>query len=873
MIKLLLLLSFMGYAQAENLERVANTSLSLPSDEPVDAELRLENAFGAMVFDQPVCVRSLPEDTRAVFIVEKTGRIQRVDLSSNTKTVFLDVAAFARSQGWQLLTGGEQGLLSVAFHPDFNNNGFFYVFYSVNLPNPTTSNPGGFLRHQRVARFQANGQPGSYNETTSTDLSSHVSMITQVDQASNHNGGDMHFGPDGYLYISLGDEGGANNQFNNGGVIDNDFFAAILRIDVDNRDGNLAPNPHTNDQGSQTVSIGPGTYSIPADNPLIGVTSHLGRSVSPGEVRTEMWVTGLRNPWRMFYDEFEDHWYVADVGQGRQEEINIVTGGEDCGWSRREGLLDFPRVSSAPDPFTGPVHVYGRRDGQSISGGIVYRGDRLPELIGTYIYGDHSTGNIWALKNTKEGREAVLLTGLRGVAAFGADPRNGDLLCCSQTSNSIMRLVRSESAVAPPARLSDTGAFASLSSMKPNAGIYEYSVNHPFWSDHAQKRRWFSLPDVTAVMNYSAEGQWDFPTGQVWIKHFDLERVRGDSSTSRPLETRFLVRTDAGVYGLSYRWREDGSDADLVGASGAEEVLSVSVSGSEQQQTWVYPSRTDCQTCHTGESNFALAFNTRQLNLDGVLGADQIDALHCAGFLDVEPASSVSLEKLPALEDTGTSVEARVRAYLDVNCGMCHQGSVGDTPGNFDARWNTQTDLTGLINGMLEDNRGDSANRVLVPGDVAHSVLIARLTGDEPRMPPLATTEVDEAAIVLIRQWVSNELMSRESYEQWAQRTGAGARDADDDFDGASNLLEYLTSTDPADGEDRYEIELTTGRVDFLQPANRRVVIEESRDLTLWEVLESQGNQRSLPAVDENRQLDLPDDEQKLFLRARVEGL
>ena len=835
-------------ALGETLTRVANSTLVLPGDPPTDVNYQVVNAFGTLTFNQPIAVTNAPGDSDHVYVIERGGQMQQVNLATNSVVEFLDLEDWVMGNAPTVSTSGEGGFLSAAFHPNYQENGKIYVFYTL-FENG--------LR-QRIAEVT--------KDANTSRVASHTSLISQFDEASNHNGGDLHFGPDGYLYISVGDEGGANDQFDNSNFIDKDFFSAILRIDVDQKPGNLAPNAHPDSNGS--------AYSIPADNPFIGVTSHQGLNVDPADVRTEIWVTGLRNPFRFSFDSATGECFVADVGQGRREEINIVRGGEDCGWSRYEGLQRFQsgpagsQVPSGYDPHE-PIHDYNRTIGRSITGGVVYRGSRLPEFQGSYLFADFVTGRLFELKKDDDDvwRRRTLLP-LASVSGFGHDPQNGDLLICRLSDGTIGRLQRTIAQVSAPATLSATGAFSDLTTLTPNAGIYPYEVNLPFWSDHAQKKRWFSMPDLDSTMTFSEREAWDYPAGQVWIKHFDLERERGNPATSRPLETRFLVKTDSGAYGLSYRWRADGSDADLVPASGMTEDLDIAINGSSVTQTWVYPSQANCLTCHTPDTNFALSFHTRQLNRDG-----QISELACAGFLDVSPPASAGLPAHPALNDSTISREARVRAYLEVNCAMCHQGEDGSLAGNYDARSNTKTDEANIINGLLADSLGDLANRFVVPGDVMHSAVLQRLDGSAPRMPPLASNEIDQEAIDLITAWVTQDLPARQSYNEWSESIFGSLqpREADFDQDGASNLLEFLSETNPQLGNSRFDLDLTTNEISFIAPTNRTSLLEMSDDLINWQALDVPGNSLALPAAPEMRTFPVPQQPQ-IFLRVQMES-
>lgn len=870
---LLLLLAACSAAQAQ-LVRQANTTLSLPATLPVPGAYTSENALGSLTFSNPICIRSLPGVTNVLFVVERGGSLQRVNMDTHTKSTFLNLSDYLSTAGTPISTSSESGFLSAAFHPNYNQNGLFFLFYSF---RHTTN---GEL-HQRVARMQASGTPGNYNAATSANTATHTPLISQRDEAGNHNGGDIHFGPDGYLYISTGDEGAQEDGSDNGRHINRDFLGGIARIDVDLKPGSLTPNLHSQTNSTSFPSaVHAGTYTIPPDNPYIGLTTWNGFTFAANTVRTEWWSHGYRNPWRMSFDAPTERLFVADVGQDNWEEVSIVTRGANGGWSWREGAQTItPAVApfTAPSGWTSlaPIYDYPHSGtpssvttqfrGNSITGGVVCRGTRLSELAGQYIFGDHITGRIWAIRDTGVARwtPSLLFTETANVvSAFGQDPRNGDVLYCSLTgTGQVKRIVRSFSGgTPPPATLSATGAFSSLATLTPNAGIVACEPNVSFWSDHAQKRRWFSIPALASKMTYAANGQWSFPAGQVWIKHFDIETERGNPATKRRLETRFLVKNSAGAYGITYKWRADGSNADLVGDGGLDEVLSIVDNGTPVNQTWRYPSRADCMTCHTPQTGFALSFNTRQLNRDYLFGAvsqNQITALSDAGYFTASAGAVNHLPALAAATDTTASLEWRVRSYLEVNCIQCHQPGIGSSL--WDARSATPTDLAGLINGALVNNGGVPLNRWAVPGDTAHSMVLKRVSGTGAmRMPPLATTVRDLRAETLLTDWIGS-LTSRQSYAQWksVHLPDPGAPEADPDADGNTNAHEYLHDLNPhlADIGPLLTMQRSAGSItlSFPQPANRSALVEISTDLSAWAPWQAPDNLLRFPATAKSR--------------------
>jgi len=738
--------------------RKESVQLALPGELPVATGYTTQDALGGLSFRLPVCIAAAPGENDRLFVVEKTGNIIVVThlQSKPTKQVFLDIPAMLKATGQGTLqTESECGVLGLAFHPKFAENGYFYVTYDFSI-----NENGGRKDFNRVSRFRV-----SRENPEEGDPQSEVPLITQLDLARNHDGGDVHFGADGYLYYSMGDEGAGNDQFDNARFVDKDFFAAIYRLDVDQRPGSLAPNPHAQNSTTYPSAVHAGAYRIPADNPFIGAKVHGGRELDPGKIRTEIWATGLRNPWRFSFDPPTGRCFIGDVGQNAWEEIDLGVAGGDYGWSYLEGTHNGPRAKTKAGDLEllGPIYEYphGRGSvfsGDCVIGGLVYRGSRLTELYGQYIFSDFTSRRIWSLRE-EGGKWLPKLLGTEGsIAGFGIDPRNGDLLMADHGAGKIKRLVRTGTmGEIPPALLSMTGAFADMASMKPAEGLVTYTPNVGFWSDYAIKQRWFSMGGTKEKMTFSRDGHWGFPAGMVWVKHFDMEMRRRDPSSRRRLETRFLVKTATGVYGITYKWRADQSDADLVAEDGLEETFDVQVNGTAKKQTWHYPSRAECLTCHTAVAGEALSFNTAELNRSMKVGGkeiNQIQALSDGGYFAGPVTGVKEMPAFAAADDKAQSLEWRVRSYLAVNCAQCHQPG-GAVQGNWDARATTPTQEANLIGGWLANDGGDAANRWLVAGDVGHSMVLKRLQASGTvRMPPLATHEIDSGGIELMTQWI-----------------------------------------------------------------------------------------------------------------------
>jgi len=743
--------------------REANTTLTVP-EVPEKFGYQTENAFPGLSFTRPVAVVSRPGDDSSLFVVEQSGIIYQIaDPASPTKSIFLNITDRVDS------SSDEEGLFSLAFDPDWQTNRQFFVLYTVDA---TTA--AGTGRHDRLSRFEIDPA-----DPTKALPSSEQPLISQFDQHPNHNGGEVAFGPDGYLYISLGDEGSSNDAFNNSRRIDKDFFAAIMRIDVDKGVGSLEPNSHP---AVHLDGLGNAFYGIPPDNPFLGSTSFNGASVDPAGVRTEFYAVGLRNPWRFTFDAFTGTLFCADVGQSAREEVNVIVSGGDYGWEYREGLLPLNDGDGDDTPPAGvtlidPVLDYprsglgasipgGKLEGRSISGGIVYHGDRISQLDGYYLFGDYLDDRIFAFRyneSTSIVEDVQQLTSVIEPVSFGADPANGDPLIVS-LDGIVYRLVYSETPIAGdpiPTSLSTTGAFTDLSSLSPEAGIEPYDINVPFWSDHAIKSRWFSVPDLADTIDFDATDNWSFPDGTVWIKHFEMEMVEGDPLSNRRLETRFLVKNSDGIHGFTYKWNTEETDAFLVEEEGEDEVLTIldSEGSVVRTQTWRYPSRSECLQCHTSVGGLALGFNTLQLNGDYDYGAgalNQIGALDSVGYFDTSPGDPSLLDELYPDDHPSATAEDKARSYLHANCVQCHQPG-GPSQGNWDARYLTGLSLAGIIDGELVNDQGDPDNKVIASGDLTHSMILQRMsTRGTLQMPPLGSNETDSDGITIMSNWISS---------------------------------------------------------------------------------------------------------------------
>ena len=336
-------------------------------------ELDVEQSYPGLSFERPVALVFPDDGTGRGFVVEQAGKIILLDRDGDVAT-FLDIRDRVSDKG------REEGLLGLAFDPDFVSNGLFYVYYSASGP-----------RRSVISRFSAS------TEDSAADASSEK-VILEVEQPySNHNGGQIVFGRDGFLYVGLGDGGSAGDPKGHGQNTGT-LLATILRIDVSSLDAT-------------------GSYTIPSDNPLVGVEG----------ARPEVWAYGLRNPWRFTFDSETGDLWAADVGQNALEEVDLVRPGLNYGWKIMEGDECYSR-SCDTRGLELPVTVYGRDDGCSITGGYVYRGSRLPSLYGAYVYGDFCSGKIWALRyDGSRVTESIQLADTKLEIASFAEDTEGEL--------------------------------------------------------------------------------------------------------------------------------------------------------------------------------------------------------------------------------------------------------------------------------------------------------------------------------------------------------------------------------------------------------------------------------------------------------------
>ena len=318
---------------------------------------------------------------------------------------------------------------------------------------------------------------------------------------------------------------------------------------------------------------------------------------------------------------------------------------------------------------------------------------------------------------------------------------------------------------APPPLLSQTGAFQNTQTLTPIESLIPYDINVPFYSDGAVKSRWVCVPSEGPVTNtrihFAATGEWQFPPGTVFVKEFEMATNETRPEKRRRLETRLLVLTaGGGVYGATYKWRPDNSDADLL-SSNLTETMNIQTATGHRTQTWYYPSGQDCKTCHTSTAGGVLGLKTRQMNRDfsypsGVVD-NQLRSWNHLGLFDKDLKTSElgTYQRLAPAADLSRSLEDRARSYLDANCAYCHRP--GGTVAYFDARYDIPSERQNLVNGQVLIDEGLDKAKVIAPNDVWRSVALLRVSSLEgTKMPPLAHETIDRNGVSLLQQWIQS---------------------------------------------------------------------------------------------------------------------
>ena len=701
---------------------------------------KTELAFPKLKLDEPLDITDVPGSDR-LFITERYGRVVTIpnDAKVEKADLLLDLNVLLGRTAPKTMAA-----YGFAAHPKFAENGFVFVTYVL---DGSKEEPKG----TRVSRFHTSGDPPV------ADPKSEKILIEWP--SGGHNGGCLKFGPDGYLYIATGDSSGIADMYQTGQDLTK-LPGKILRIDVD----------HDGDGRH---------YAIPKDNPF----------VAQKDARPEIWAYGLRQPWKMSFDRASGDFWCGNVGQDLWEQIYRIERGGNYGWSVLEGSHPFrPERPRGPSPILMPVVEHDHANFRSITGGFIYHGKRLPELAGAYIYGDYDTGRIWmfrydrAKKSVSEHRE-LFKSNLR-LVCFGED-HEGELYLLDHMAGRISRLVPNPDAGKVdqfPRKLSETGLFASTKDHTPQAGLIPYTVIAPQWCDGATKERFLAIPgaakiDFEAVLYPFAPGAppgWKFPNGTVLAETLSLEMEPGNPASKKRLETRILHNQrltgteevgDQYWQGYTYIWNDEQTDAVLLeDPQGKDRTFSLrdaKAPGGRRQQTWHFPSRTECTACHNMAAKYAIGVQTAQMNKEhdyGGIHANQLKTLeHIGLFSKALPAKTEEMARLVDYSDTRQNLNLRARSYLHANCSHCHRKwGGGNAEFQLVATW--ELGEMGIVGVRPAHGTFNIPNAHIVSaGDPYRSALFYRISTAGPgRMPRIGSNVVDEAGVKLIHDWIAS---------------------------------------------------------------------------------------------------------------------
>jgi uncharacterized repeat protein (TIGR03806 family) len=713
-------------SQEQTPRRVPWTSSRIRGTPDPPPPFTVEPAFPHLRFEFPVVLIPAPGSDR-LFVGDLNGRIWSfpADPSSRTADLALDLG-----RQHPALTA----LYGMVFHPQFEKNRYIYVCYVLENDRPDGS---------VVARFQVNR-----DDPPTIDPASERVILRFW--SGGHNGGCLEFGNDGYLYISTGDGTGPSPpDVKLTGQDCSDLLSSILRIDVDGHDPQEA-------------------YRVPPDNPFVGREG----------VRPEIWAFGFRNPWKMSVDRETGDLWVGDVGWELWEMIHRVERGGNYGWSVMEGPQPVHAEGAiGPSPILPPTKAHPHSEAASITGGYVYRGSRLPQLTGVYVYGDYQTGTVWGLRHDGKGvtwHGELARTPLH-LAAFGVSNDGELFLVDHDRTHQIYRLIpndQSNRATDFPRRLSETGLFESTFAHRPAPGVEPYAINVELWADGASAERLIAIPGA-GQLRFDDQGYGQLPEGSVLVRTVSITTggEGGKVPQRRRVETQILHLEAEAWRPYSYVWTDDQTDALLAESGGS--VLTLKVSDPREPQetferTYRVHSRAECMLCHNPwvekqttifgvQSASPLAVHQAQWDRprqSGTGSSDQLAHFREVGLLASEPVRPVSA--LARIDDESASLERRVRSYLHVNCSHCHQFNAGGSA-NIVLGMEVPLEETRTVDVRpIQGTFGIDGARIIAPGDPSRSILYYRMSKlGGGRMPRIGSNQVDARTVRLVRQWIA----------------------------------------------------------------------------------------------------------------------
>ena len=613
--------------------------------------------------------------------------------------------------------------LSIRPHPEFAKNKQVFVCYAEN----PVAKPDG----TKLSRFKM-----QLGEKPSLDIASEEVLLTWP--SGGHNGCSIRFDAQGLMYFSAGD--GAKpyppDEYDVGQNL-SDLRSTICRIDVD-----------TASEGRK--------YSIPADNPFRNL----------GGARPEIWAYGFRNPWRFCIDPATNQLICGDVGWELWEMIFHVESGANYGWPVKEGPQPIRSdVQLGPTPIRKPLVAYSHTEGLSVTGGVVYRGEENPDLQGTYLYGDYVTGLLWGLRFDPEKEdEKVTYNELLGetglpIISFGEN-RENEVLVISFTGE-IYKLVANPKAGRPsefPTYLSETGLYASLKTLEPSPGVYEYEIAATAYQGGTTNQLLLGVPGQGQIRSQKRKRNWKYPVNTVFAKTISHEVMVNGKLENRRIETQILLHDGLTWQPYCYQWNEAQTDASLVDVEGGfTEYETSSMIGEPEILKWRHHSRAECRACHTNQTGGAVSFSyENMLRIVGEEG-DGVEQLVRLKLLDKPAPPSWGVKRMVDPQDTTQTLQDRARSYLHANCSHCHCRGGGGTVALDLVFSNTNEQINALSFATTQGGFGLEQSHVISPGDPYSSILYYRMaTAGKGHMPKLWTRDNDEAGLQLVHDWIAS---------------------------------------------------------------------------------------------------------------------
>ncbi len=688
----LLLLSF--YSTVCHAERIPWTNSKIQGSPEPPPPYQIEVIWPHITFTNGLDITLLPSEDK-LFITEQYGNIWWLPADLNAQPKAAQPVGNFRE-----LAPNLENILGLAFHPDFKETREAFAYYGTERSDE--------FKDMRASRFKLDSNfrivPGSLEPILDFKGQGHV-------------GGDIQFGPDQMLYISVGDLSPPSppDRYDMGQDLSK-WGAKILRIDVLNTDFGEP-------------------YRIPEDNPYIDF---------PG-ARPETWAYGFRNPWKICFHPETGNIWTGDVGWEGWEMVYRVEKGDNFGWAINEGPVPLRSdVTPGPTPIIPPTTYYSHVEGASVTGGYFVTGSRIPELQGSYVYGDYVTGRVWALRwdGTKVTQNILIADTRKNIVSFGQD-KKGDLIFLNHpTDGHLYRFAPTKESTAIsafPRRLSESGLFSDVIAETPSPGVYSFKINAPTWQDDYDSRYWVGLTGNSRID--ARVGSRDGLPLLSYREPKDAVLAKTIHKNGRRVETQIL-HFDGYWNGYSYQWNENQTDATLVPKDGLDTIIDGSA--------YRFPARSECVRCHGSNFNRPLAFHPGQLDRDG-----QLEMIESLGLVNQKFIEAATFQKMADPKDESVPLDKRARSWIQTNCAHCHRvsGGAGVTSMMNIGVPNDRMVLIG--HPPQKGNFGIDNGPLIDAGNPYRSIFYYRInTLGAGHMPMIGFRTPDDEGIELIHEWI-----------------------------------------------------------------------------------------------------------------------